>query len=303
MTPGRAFRTLGLIVLFLGAALWIAFVFVFPRSKPPKESKWIENFYAHRLRTSAYETCFWPITSCFGWWLGALRPRNELVYTSRRKGASRSIVTTNTWRCSEKLAEKGLPARKENIRELSVFGCGCRAGPEMRDTLTSVGWIGNPRTKWPAWTTSIKPRNHEVPFLSVSRGIGISGRIGNTLSIGHAESPQAGVFTGTIGVGGGGWAGTGGLNIASGFIPICSQSSNTMTRDTVQLWKYGFITAGLIIGCFSLTVLSHNLLVQLFLGWIGSGVIIVYWGWLLRKYKLRPPKPKPFISLFDRPQE
>src|SRR5579862_7440767 len=41
------------------------------------------------LRTSAYETCFWPITSCFGWRAGALRPRNELVCTSRRKGASR----------------------------------------------------------------------------------------------------------------------------------------------------------------------------------------------------------------------
>lgn len=52
MTPGRAFRTLGLIVLFLGAVLWIAFVFVFPRSKPPLESKLIENFYAHR---AAYE--------------------------------------------------------------------------------------------------------------------------------------------------------------------------------------------------------------------------------------------------------
>src|SRR5579862_6302612 len=255
------------------------------------------------LRTSAYETCFWPITSCFEWWAGALRPRNELVYTSRRKGASRSIVTTNTRRCSEKLAEKGLLAREENIRELSVFGCGCRAGPEIRDTLTSVGWIRNLRTKSPVWTISIKPRNHEVPFLSVSRGTGISGRIGNTLSIGHAESPKAGVFTGTIGVGGGGWAGTGGLNIASGFIPICSQSSNTMTRDTVQLWKYGFITVGLIFCWFGLMMLGPNLLVKLLLGWVGFGVVAFYWSWLLRKHKLRPPKPEPFISLFDRPQK
>jgi hypothetical protein len=52
MTPGRAFRTLGVIVLFLVAALWIALVFVFPKSKPPKESNLIENFYAHR---AAYE--------------------------------------------------------------------------------------------------------------------------------------------------------------------------------------------------------------------------------------------------------
>ncbi len=41
-------KRLGIILLFLVAALWAVFVFVFPTSKPPKESKIIEKFYTHR---------------------------------------------------------------------------------------------------------------------------------------------------------------------------------------------------------------------------------------------------------------
>jgi hypothetical protein len=41
------------------------------------------------------------------------------------------------------------------------------------------------------------------------------------LGAGVEISPQTKVVTGTIGVGLGGWGGSGGLNIASGFIPIC----------------------------------------------------------------------------------
>ena len=41
------------------------------------------------------------------------------------------------------------------------------------------------------------------------------------LGAGVEYSPQTQVLTGTIAVETIGWAGTGGLNISSGFIPIC----------------------------------------------------------------------------------
>lgn len=62
-----------------------------------------------------------------------------------------------------------------------------------------------------------------------------------------------------------------------------------MRQDSLQLLKYGFITAVLIAGWFGVAFLSHNILVQSLLGWIGLAVIVFYWRWLLRN-KLRPPK-------------
>jgi len=63
-----------------------------------------------------------------------------------------------------------------------------------------------------------------------------------------------------------------------------------MRQDRLQLMKSALVTAVLIVGWFGLASMSHNVLVQSLLGWIGLGVIAVYWGWLLRKHKLRPPK-------------
>jgi hypothetical protein len=62
-----------------------------------------------------------------------------------------------------------------------------------------------------------------------------------------------------------------------------------MSRDRLQLLKYGFITVTLMAGWFGLGSLSHNVLVQSLLGWIGVGVIAFYWRWLIRN-KLGPPK-------------
>ena len=63
-----------------------------------------------------------------------------------------------------------------------------------------------------------------------------------------------------------------------------------MRQDRLQLLKYGLVTALLIASWFGLASLSHNILVRASLGWVGLVVIVVYWGWLLRKHKLRPPK-------------
>jgi hypothetical protein len=62
-----------------------------------------------------------------------------------------------------------------------------------------------------------------------------------------------------------------------------------MSRDRMELLKYGFITVLLIAGWFGLASLSHNLLVRLLLAWIGLAVVVVYWRWLIRN-KVRPPK-------------
>ena len=63
-----------------------------------------------------------------------------------------------------------------------------------------------------------------------------------------------------------------------------------MTKRSFDLLRYGFITAVLIVGWFALASLSHNLLIEMLLGWIGLIVIVFYWRWLLRN-KLRPRKP------------
>jgi len=57
----------------------------------------------------------------------------------------------------------------------------------------------------------------DVVNSSVSVGFAAAAGLGAGVDV----SPQTGVFTGTIGVGVGGWGGSGGLNVASGFIPIC----------------------------------------------------------------------------------
>lgn len=62
-----------------------------------------------------------------------------------------------------------------------------------------------------------------------------------------------------------------------------------MRKDSFQLLKYGFITAVLIAGWFVLASLSHNILVESPLGWIGVIVAVLYWRWLLRN-KFRPPR-------------
>ena len=62
-----------------------------------------------------------------------------------------------------------------------------------------------------------------------------------------------------------------------------------MRKNNFDLLKFGFITAVLIAGWFGLASLSHNILVQSLLGWIGLVVIVFYWRWL-RRSKLGPPK-------------
>ncbi len=63
-----------------------------------------------------------------------------------------------------------------------------------------------------------------------------------------------------------------------------------MTPDRVQLLKYAVVTVILIVGWFGLASISHNVFIQSLLGWIGLAVVAVYWGWLLKKHNLRPPK-------------
>jgi hypothetical protein len=55
-----------------------------------------------------------------------------------------------------------------------------------------------------------------------------------------------------------------------------------MNQDKLQLFKYAFIFALLIAGWFALTSVSNNLLAQLLLGWIGFGVVALYYRWLVR---------------------
>jgi len=57
----------------------------------------------------------------------------------------------------------------------------------------------------------------------------------------------------------------------------------------MELLKYAFITVLLIAGWFALGSLSHNVLLQSLLGWIGFGALALYWRWLIRN-KLGPPK-------------
>jgi RHS repeat-associated protein len=57
----------------------------------------------------------------------------------------------------------------------------------------------------------------------VNSSISIGGAYGEGLAAGGDVSPQTNVVTLTLGFGAGGWGGASGLNIASGFIPICKE--------------------------------------------------------------------------------
>ena len=57
----------------------------------------------------------------------------------------------------------------------------------------------------------------------VNSSLSLGGGAGAGFGLGVDYSPQTGVFTETIGIGIGGWGGASGLNIASGFIPICKK--------------------------------------------------------------------------------
>lgn len=59
-----------------------------------------------------------------------------------------------------------------------------------------------------------------------------------------------------------------------------------MSSDKVELLKYGCITAVLVIGCFVLTSVSRNVYLQILLGWVGVGALVIYFRWLHKK-KLR----------------
>ena len=63
-----------------------------------------------------------------------------------------------------------------------------------------------------------------------------------------------------------------------------------MTQDRLELFKFALIGVLLILGWVSLTSVSHNFLLQLLLGWIGLGIVALYYRWLKRN-KIQPPKP------------
>lgn len=55
----------------------------------------------------------------------------------------------------------------------------------------------------------------------VNSVLSLGGGAGAGFGLGVDYNPQTSVFTETVGVGTGGWGGATGLNIASGFIPLC----------------------------------------------------------------------------------
>jgi hypothetical protein len=62
-----------------------------------------------------------------------------------------------------------------------------------------------------------------------------------------------------------------------------------MRPDRFQLLKFALILVMLVLAWFGLTSLSHNLMLQSLLGWVGLGVVAFYYRWLLRN-KVRLPK-------------
>jgi hypothetical protein len=62
-----------------------------------------------------------------------------------------------------------------------------------------------------------------------------------------------------------------------------------MRPDRFQLLKFALILVMLVLAWFGLTSLSHSLMLQSLLGWVGLGVVAFYYRWLLRN-KVRPPK-------------
>jgi protein-S-isoprenylcysteine O-methyltransferase Ste14 len=62
-----------------------------------------------------------------------------------------------------------------------------------------------------------------------------------------------------------------------------------LASERADLVKHGFLLALLIVGWFALTMLSHNWLIQMCLGWVGLACVVLYFAWLRRK-KFGTPK-------------
>jgi hypothetical protein len=61
-----------------------------------------------------------------------------------------------------------------------------------------------------------------------------------------------------------------------------------MSKDHLRLLKFGLLTVMMLVFWFALALLSSNLIVQLILGWVGFGMFVLSWRWLL-KNKVQPP--------------
>jgi hypothetical protein len=59
----------------------------------------------------------------------------------------------------------------------------------------------------------------DVVNSSIAAGYGAGLKLGAAVEY----SPQTSVFTGTVGLGAGGFGGAASLNIASGFVPVCKE--------------------------------------------------------------------------------
>ncbi len=69
--------------------------------------------------------------------------------------------------------------------------------------------------------------------------------------------------------------------------------SQRMNSDKVELLKYGCITVVLVVGCFALTSVSRSIYLQVLLGWVGVGILVLYFRWLHKnKLRLRNPNGK-----------
>jgi uncharacterized membrane protein YobD (UPF0266 family) len=62
-----------------------------------------------------------------------------------------------------------------------------------------------------------------------------------------------------------------------------------MSRDRRDLLKYVLILVLLIVTWFVLASSPSSTLMKVVLGWVGFGVIAVYYVWLTR-HKVQPPK-------------
>lgn len=63
-----------------------------------------------------------------------------------------------------------------------------------------------------------------------------------------------------------------------------------MAQDRLRLFKFALIFVLLIFGWFSLTSVSHNIFLRLLLGWIGFGIVALYYL-CLKRNKIGRPKP------------
>lgn len=89
------------------------------------------------------------------------------------------------------------------------------AGPTVGQA--GAGWIVGVQ-----YLTSTTNRNVVVNDV-VNSSVSVGYAAGAGLAAGVDVSPQTGVMSGTVGVGMGGWGGSGALNLGSGFIPICRE--------------------------------------------------------------------------------